>query len=82
MLNFIWGLLTGIIVSTIVCLIWQKMKKTEEPIQTSEIESANPNPNVEIKKENFAASSLLSPVKSPAEIVIPLLEIPGKRAKT
>lgn len=30
MLNFIWGLLTGIIVSTIVCQIWLKGKKSAE----------------------------------------------------
>jgi len=33
------------------------------------------------KKENLIASSFFNPQKSPAEIVEPLLEIPGRRAK-
>jgi hypothetical protein len=37
---------------------------------------------IESKNENFAASSDFKPVNSPAEIVIPLLETPGKRARS
>lgn len=54
-MNFIWGLIVGIGVATVACLIWSKMKKKDMPIQTAEIENAsfNPNPNVEIRRENL-----------------------------
>lgn len=50
-MNFIWGLIAGIGVATVACLIWKKMNKIEKPIQVSKID--NPNPNVEVKKENL-----------------------------
>jgi|GEM_PF-461480 len=53
-MNFIWGLLTGILITIIACFIWRAMNKAEKPIQISGIESANPNPDVAIKKENMA----------------------------
>ena len=37
---------------------------------------------IKSKNENLATFSLSAPLKSPAEIVIPLLETPGKSAKT
>ena len=36
---------------------------------------------MDIKKEYLTVYSLFNPIKSPATKVIPLLEIPGKRAK-
>lgn len=61
-MNFIWGLLTGIAVSTIAYLVWQKMKKPADAeamagrpaLASPEKESANFNPKVETKKENVA----------------------------
>ena len=49
MFNFIIGFVVGGIV---VYLFMLTMKKPEKPIQASE--TTNPNPNVEIKKENVA----------------------------
>lgn len=47
-MNFIWGLIAGIVVSIIACLIWRKMKK---PVAS---ETTNFNPKVEAKQENIA----------------------------
>ena len=55
MLNFIWGLLVGIAAMIAVFWAWRRLNKTEKPIQSAELESANfnPNPNVEVKRENL-----------------------------
>lgn len=54
-MSFIWGLIVGIGVATVACLVWWKMNKTEKPIQAAGINNANfnPNPNVEIRQENL-----------------------------
>jgi Fic family protein len=48
-MDFIWGLIVGIIISAIVCLVWLKIRK---PV--NEIDETNFNPNVAIKQENIA----------------------------
>lgn len=47
-MGFIWGLIVGIVIATVVCLVWQKMKKPAAS------ETANFNPKVEAKQENIA----------------------------
>lgn len=53
-MDFIWGIIIGIVISTAACLIWRKMEKVEKPIQTDELENTNFNPDVEARQENIA----------------------------
>lgn len=67
-MNFVWGLIVGIGVATIACLIWQKMRKPTGEV-TSEKEITNFNPKVEVKQENIAKlESLMSQKQSGEKI--------------
>lgn len=52
-MNFAWGLVVGIGVSIIACLIWQKIKKPVGEAPQGQ-EATNFNPKVEVKQENIA----------------------------
>jgi len=47
-MNFVYGLVVGVVLAGAGFFIWQKTKSAEEPL------SENPNPDVAIKKENLA----------------------------
>ena len=50
-MNFIWGLITGIVVSTICCLIWLKTKKPQESTPKRDITKEAQEKHAEMMKK-------------------------------